>query len=884
MIKFKPILLSCLFLLFCLQSFSQISLSGKIKNEEGNPLSDANILAIPIDSIGKTSFSISKKDGTYILNLVPNASYKLTISFIGYININEEITVKESDLVFDFTLIEDVNELDEVIIEYKVPIEIKKDTTTYQVSAFTDGKERKLREVLKKLPGVEVDREGNVTANGKKVTKVLVENKIFFNGRSKLAVNNIPADVIREIQIIEDYHETVFLKGLEDSQDIALNINLKEDKKNFYFGDIEIGGGIESRYILHPTLFKYSPKFTANFIGDLNNTVEKSFSLSDYVGFEGGLDKENSAAIFRSNLSRFLRDRDFVNNKHQFGGINLQYNPNEKIEWRTFVIGIKDNTNSRIDNTFEYLTDQAIENRLLSNNNDNDILLGKLRFKYTPNRKTSLKIENIIEKNDLNVRGNNSTNSSDVITLFENNNEADYLSLRFNIDFEKQFSKSHTSSFKSSLNSVREDQDINWISDTNFFSPNIPLIDDPSFLVLQEEEKSYNLFKYALKHYWIINRKNHLYLEIGNEFLSDNRQTQDFQLLSDTSINNFEGFFNDLDNRYTKTYANLEYKHIIGNVVASFILGFENYSWRTKQFNSENTDTATNFLPDVKLTWDMNEKENLEAIYQRRTQFPDFDQFTLGNRIRSFNTIFLGNQNLSLSSSDIFRITYRKFRTYGWSFYPSIGYIKRNNMITNNAVFNGINSIFSPINLDADNSNFYGRLRTTKNQKYWKITFQSEYSYSIANTIINDDTIENTSQTILGAAEVETNFENYPNVDASINTTLNFNNTGDFENTLIRTNLDIGFNYSIGDWQFRGDYTQTFFRNEFTTTTNTNFNNINASVYYRKEDSRWGFELRFFNIADNRFKLTSSFSPQLFEEVRTFTFPRTITFHLTYKL
>ncbi|WP_339614016.1 hypothetical protein [uncultured Winogradskyella sp.] len=133
-----------------------------------------------------------------------------------------------------------------------------------------------------------MDREGNVMVNGKKVTKVLVENKPFFTGDSKLAVNNIPADAVAKVEILDNYNEVAMLKGLQDSEDMAMNILLKEDKKKFVFGDVEVGAGIEDRYLVHPNLFYYSPKTNLNFIGDLNNQGIKSFSFNDYLEFDGG--------------------------------------------------------------------------------------------------------------------------------------------------------------------------------------------------------------------------------------------------------------------------------------------------------------------------------------------------------------------------------------------------------------------------------------------------------------------------------------------------------------------------------------------------------------------------------------------------------------------
>src|SRR5690625_6572537 len=101
---------------------------------------------------------------------------------------------------------------------------------------------------------MEVDRLGNVTSQGRKVTKVLVENKTFFTGDSKLAVNNIPADAVEEVEVIDDYNEVAMLKGLNDSEELAMNIKLREDKKKCVFVDVQAGAVSEGRCLLRTPL------------------------------------------------------------------------------------------------------------------------------------------------------------------------------------------------------------------------------------------------------------------------------------------------------------------------------------------------------------------------------------------------------------------------------------------------------------------------------------------------------------------------------------------------------------------------------------------------------------------------------------------------------
>jgi hypothetical protein len=163
-------------------------MAGVAKSLNNKVLYGANILAFPQQS-SETKFAISNQNGEYQLKLEKGITYSIEVSYLGYEKLVFEYTAIK-DETRDLVLTPKTNELDEVVLEYKIPIEIKEDTITYNTDAFVNGQERKLREVLKKLPGIEVDREGNVTAQGKKVTKVLVEDKTFFTGNSKLAVNN----------------------------------------------------------------------------------------------------------------------------------------------------------------------------------------------------------------------------------------------------------------------------------------------------------------------------------------------------------------------------------------------------------------------------------------------------------------------------------------------------------------------------------------------------------------------------------------------------------------------------------------------------------------------------------------------------------------------
>ena len=145
---------------------------------------------------------------------------------------------------------------------------------------------------MKKLPGVEINEDGEIEVEGKTVTKVMVEGKDFFDGDSKLATKNIPADAVDKIEVLRNYNEVDQMRGVGNDQDnVAINIKLKDGKKNFWFGEVTAGAGVaedEGRYLVHPKLFYYSPKYSINLITDFNNIGEVPFTFRDYFKFTGG--------------------------------------------------------------------------------------------------------------------------------------------------------------------------------------------------------------------------------------------------------------------------------------------------------------------------------------------------------------------------------------------------------------------------------------------------------------------------------------------------------------------------------------------------------------------------------------------------------------------
>ena len=183
---------------FCLtnMAFSQIKLQGVVKDSIGNPLELANVIAINQETKALESYAITDAKGFYKLALSKNSEYGLQVSYIGMKTFKEIIALKSDDLERDFTLQLD-NVLDAVELTYEMPVTVKGDTLVYNADSFKNGSERKLEDIIEKLPGVEINEDGQIEVEGKVVNKLMVNGKELCNAYTEL---NDPIDQMERFQ------------------------------------------------------------------------------------------------------------------------------------------------------------------------------------------------------------------------------------------------------------------------------------------------------------------------------------------------------------------------------------------------------------------------------------------------------------------------------------------------------------------------------------------------------------------------------------------------------------------------------------------------------------------------------------------------------------
>jgi hypothetical protein len=255
----------------------ELQVSGKITDTAGVGLSRATIrLIIEQDTINK----LTQEDGTYNLKSPTVKKIKLWVTMKGYLSYLHSYSIPENSHSFSvptITLGADYSELDPVTISRVRPITYQGDTVSYHVAAFPVRDGAEVEDILKRLPGIEVDMNGSVIIQGKPVKKLLVNGKEFFGGDVLLAIRNLPADIVDKIQVIDDYGDKARLTGIRSGEaSKVLNVVLKQDKRNGQFGNLQGGGGNEGKYL--------ADAFGNAFRGDQQISVRGGISNNSPVG------------------------------------------------------------------------------------------------------------------------------------------------------------------------------------------------------------------------------------------------------------------------------------------------------------------------------------------------------------------------------------------------------------------------------------------------------------------------------------------------------------------------------------------------------------------------------------------------------------------------
>lgn len=288
----KKILLLLVTVLINYTAFAQTSrdIKGVVRDSAGTSVIAATVKYI----VGAdTVFTRTDIDGEFTLKGVKSSTFLLTISSLGYQTLNKRFLYKDAEtpIELDPIILRPQNRmLNEVVISGTPGVTIKEDTIIYRAADYPLRENALAEDLLKRLPGVEVDKDGNVSAQGKQITRVRINGKDFFGGDVKTATQQLPADMLESAQIIDDYGDQANLTGIRNGDpEKILNFTIRADRNKGYFARGSVGGGDKERYQANLTANTYNNSEQFSFIGNLNNTNSNVFNFGGGGGgFSGG--------------------------------------------------------------------------------------------------------------------------------------------------------------------------------------------------------------------------------------------------------------------------------------------------------------------------------------------------------------------------------------------------------------------------------------------------------------------------------------------------------------------------------------------------------------------------------------------------------------------
>lgn len=395
--------------------YGQHSLSGKIVDKADNkPLTNASVVLLNQDSI-LTNFTRVDEDGNFNFKGLEGAPYILIVSYPKFELISRPIKIEDRDLKLSpIALNSQANLIEEVVVQQKLPIRIKGDTLEYDAASFETEKNAKLEDLLRRLPGLSVSGDGKITANGKSVSKVLIDGEEFFGYDPKIAIRNIRADAVDKVQVYEKKSKEAELTGIDDGvREVTVNAVLKEEARQGIFGNMEALAGTSGLYTGSLFAAKFDQTERIGITANSNNMG------GGFGGYEGSLrmnsqiygdPKSTSAGANYEN--QFFNRKMNLNANYNF---NNNSNRNEQSSYNKEILpenaGIRESNNENNSKNSNQSHGLRSEARLRIDSTSNmEIQLGANRSTNYNSNESEQYVSIVDQGKESDYKGRNETN------------------------------------------------------------------------------------------------------------------------------------------------------------------------------------------------------------------------------------------------------------------------------------------------------------------------------------------------------------------------------------------------------------------------------------------------------------------------------------------
>ncbi|HIB49548.1 MAG TPA: TonB-dependent receptor [Flavobacteriaceae bacterium] len=725
-------------LFFCsLTTFAQFqpfTISGTLTTEDTQkPLESATIYVERAKDSTLVTYTISDQDGAFrIEEKTTDPNLKIYISYVGFETYEKEFEATSEEINLGTIVMKtNANTLDEVVLKSRAPITIKKDTLEFNVKSFKTKKDATVEDLLKKLPGVEVDAEGQITVNGKEVNKILVNGKPFFGDDPTITTRNLTKEIIEKVQVTDTKTDAEAFAGeASDGQNKTINLTIKEENNKGVFGRVAGGAGTDERYEFAGFFNRFDNDQRISVLAGGNNINSAGFSFGEIRKMFGGGRSifTSSDGSFGIDGRRFGGGEGIVRSRN--AGANYADTYGEKFEITADHFYAGSNSENRNSTQREnilpdsrFFTNSNSESFTENNTNNTNVRLDiKVDSTFLINVRPSITYgtgnrrfsNDEISRNEV----GETTNQAETFTFSENINR----SFRNDLDITKRFGD-RGASLNVSLNTEFENNDAEQFleSSTEVFGDNPSVLDRNQFTDEKFTLDSY--FASISYRYPIIAKK--LFLNPRYSHREDtrtsvestfdfNEDAQDFIDFNQALSTNFE-----YTNRRSTPSLGLQYngEKLSANLSASYV-------FRTLE-NVDALRPQTSFEQDFEAVevnaygnYRFSPKASLYANYRLNNSPPDVQQLQPFQDVSDPLNVVTGNPNLEPTNQHNVYMGYNAFdfqKGTGFGFWAN-GNLTENQIVPQTTIDENFVRTTTYTNVDG-NYYFYGSGNYSKNVK-----------------------------------------------------------------------------------------------------------------------------------------------------------------------
>lgn len=691
--------------LLSLSGFAQrFNVEGTLTSEKGESLPAATVLLLNASDSVMSQFGISNPDGLFILKGIEQGDYILQVSFIGYDLFYKNISVDKDLKLGDLKLSDATYQLNQVTLEdYRVPMRIKDDTIAYDAKAFTTKPNAVVEKLLEKLPGVEVEEDGSIKAQGEDVQNVLVDGKEFFGDDPTIATKNLPADAIDQVEIYDKLSDMAEFTGIEDGEEEkTINLVLKEDAKAGYFGNVYGGVGYDPElYEGKAMINRFTKDNQMSLLALSNNNNSGGFSARDYIQFMGGIRAlmDNNGMVDLSSLGAGTNT-----GLNTSSGIGLNYNKDwtkkTKLRFSYFLNHLNTELRQQTDRFYEEQRGFDESNEDLAQESSGLGHRGNLKFTHKIDSAQKVRFRGQLSFNEASLEEElfqASLNNNELRSTFDANQNGESFSWAGfgRLSYQKKLSKT-------GRNFGAEFSYTGGLDDQKSFLQQA-LNDNESLNQRQYFQQADNSYEGGINYTEPLFGKMYLSTTIDyakDQTIIDKRffdiQSNDIEIRNNGLSRYYESVFNSsiIGAQVQRKAKKFKWSFGLNGRLTSFEGRVEEQAALRKEFNA--------LLPNASFRYKVSGAKTFRLNYNARLSLPTIDQLQPLVDNSNPQRVFIGNANLDASRVHSVSSSYSSFNQFNFtSFNAFLNVSQTDNAIVNSVITDSLaRQILVPVNVD----------------------------------------------------------------------------------------------------------------------------------------------------------------------------------------